>query len=71
MPKTSTLKPTLNQADVDLLMQNMGLTFTHKELERHISIKHDKVIALLNDILVDLKKIREEYSGLIASFTQV
>lgn len=69
--KTSSLKPTLNQADIDLLMRNIYLTFSPKELERQISIKHDKVIALLNDILIDLKKIREEYVRLIASFTQV
>ena len=64
MSKTPVLKPTLNQADIDLLT----LVFPTKaetdrqleESERRQSIKYDNVVTLLDDIIGELKTIREE-----------
>lgn len=64
VPKTPTLKPTLNQADIDLLMlvfpTKAGADQQLEKSEQRQSIKYDNVITLLDDIISELKTIREE-----------
>ena len=64
VPKTPNLKPTLNQADIDLLMlvfpTKAGADQQIEESEQRQSIKYDNVITLLDDIIGELKIIREE-----------
>jgi hypothetical protein len=62
--KTSSPKPTLNKADIDLLMlvlpTKAEVSQQLEELEKRQLAKYDAVITLLDDVISELKTVREE-----------